>query len=89
MLNITNHHATSNLNTMKYLKYVTNEPINETEMTHRHREQTYGRQGAVGWERKLGVSRCKLLHLEMIKNKVLLYSTGSYIQFPEIDHYGK
>ena len=35
------------------------------------------------WE--FGVSRCKLLDLEWI-NKVLLYSTGNYIQYPGIDH---
>ena len=34
----------------------------------------------IGWE--FGVSRCKLLHLEWIDNKVLLYSTGNSIQFP-------
>ena len=30
------------------------------------------------WE--LGVSRCKLLHLEWIRNEVLLYGTGNNIQ---------
>ena len=39
------------------------------------------------WE--FGVSRCKLLHLEWINNKVLLYSTGNYTQFPGIYHDGK
>ena len=39
------------------------------------------------WE--IGVSRCKLLHIEWINNKVLLYSTGSSIQYPEINHNGK
>ena len=34
----------------------------------------------------LGVSRCKLLHLDWIDNEVLLYSTGNYIQSPGIDH---
>ena len=38
---------------------------------------------------KFGVSRCKLLHLEWINNKVLLHSTGKYIQSPGIDHNGK
>ena len=37
------------------------------------------------WE--FGVSRCKLLHLEWTDNKV--YSTGSYIQSPEINQNGK
>ena len=39
------------------------------------------------WE--FGVSTCKLLHLEWINDKVLLYSTGNYIQPPETDHDGK
>ena len=39
------------------------------------------------WE--FGVSRYKLLYIEWIKNKVLLYSTGNYIQYPVINHNGK
>ena len=39
------------------------------------------------WE--FGVSRCKLLHLEWINNKVLIYSTGNYSQYPVINQYGK
>ena len=39
-----------------------------------------------GW---IGNSRCKLLHIEWVNNKVLLYSTWSYIQYPEINHNGK
>ena len=38
------------------------------------------------WE--FGISRCKLLHREW-KNKVLLCSTGNYIQYPVINHDGK
>ena len=41
----------------------------------------------MNWE--FGVGRCKLLHLEWINNKVLLYSTRSYIQSPVINHNGK
>ena len=59
--------------------------------THRHREQTCGCQGGGGrggsvmdWE--FGVSRCKLLYLQWINNKVLPHSTGNYIQPPGIDH---
>ena len=46
--------------------------------THRHGEQTCGCQGGRGagggmeWE--FGISRCKLLYIEQINNKVLLYS---------------
>ena len=35
------------------------------------------------------VSGCNLFHLELINNKVLLYSTGNYIQSPGINHDGK
>ena len=49
--------------------------------THRHREQTCGCQegwgGGRGMDWEFGVGRCKLLHLEWITNKVLLYSTGN------------
>ena len=38
------------------------------------------------WE--FGISRCKRLYTEWI-NKVLLYSTGNYIQYPVINHNGK
>ena len=61
--------------------------------THRHREQTCGCQGGGGgcrgmdWE--FGINRCKLLHIEWINNKVLMYSTGNYIQYPVINHNGK
>ena len=43
------------------------------------RNRLWGQRG-MDWE--FGVGRCKLLHLEWIKNKVLLYSTGNYIQSP-------
>ena len=35
--------------------------------------------GGMEWE--VGVSRCKLLHIEWINNKVLQYSTENYIQY--------
>ena len=47
-----------------------------------------GKQG-VEWTGSLGFSRCKLLHLEQINNKILLCSTGKYIQSPGRDHDGK
>ena len=34
-----------------------------------------GGGGGMDWE--FGVGRCKLLHLEWINNKVLMYSTGN------------
>ena len=39
------------------------------------------------WE--IGVSRCKLFYIEWVNKKVLLYSTGNYIQYPVINHSGK
>ena len=59
--------------------------------THRHREQTCGCQGGGGWggmEWEFGVSGCKPLYIGWI-NEVLLYSKGSYIQYPVINHKGK
>ena len=44
-------------------------------------------RGGMDWE--YGVSRCKLLYIEWINNKVLQYSTGNYIQYPVINHTGK
>ena len=38
---------------------------------------------------KVGVSRCKLLYTGWINNKVLLYSTQNYIQYPMIHQNGK
>ena len=61
--------------------------------THRHREQNLwlprGMEGGGGMDWEFGISRCKLLYREWINNKVLLYSTGSYIQCPVINHNGK
>ena len=39
------------------------------------------------WE--FGISRCKLLYIKGINNKVLLYGIGNYIQYPVISHNGK
>ena len=66
------------------------------QQTHRHREQTCGCQGQGGWRGvgggmgwDLGVSRCKLLHIEWMDKKVLLYSSGNSIHCPGINHNGK
>ena len=45
-----------------------------------------GRRG-MDWE--FGVIRCKLLHLEWINNKVLLYSTGNSPQYCVMTCMGK
>ena len=46
-----------------------------------------GNGGEIDWE--FGISRCKLLYIERINSKVLLYSTGNYIQYSVINHNGK
>ena len=59
--------------------------------THRYRQQTCGCQGGGrgGKDWEFGISRCKLLYIGWRNNKVLLYSTGNYIQYPVIKHNGK
>ena len=44
-------------------------------------------RGRMNWES--GISRCKLLYIEWIYNKVLLYRTGNYAQNLMIRHNGK
>ena len=52
--------------------------------THRHREQTCGCQGVrEGWIGSLGLADANYY------NKVLLYNTGNYVQYPVINHNGK
>ena len=61
-----------------------------TKQTHRYREETCDCQGGGGgmaWE--FVISRCKILYIEWINNKVLLYSTGNYIQYSVINHNGR
>ena len=58
-----------------------------------HTEETCGCQGGGGrgrrkdWE--FGISRCEQLYIGWMNNKVLLYSTGNYIQYLVINHNGK
>ena len=70
-------------------KYDKNEVIYETEadsQTQRTDLWLPGGWGGGRMEWEFGVSRCKLLYIELINNKVLLYSTGNYIQYPVINH---
>ena len=46
-------------------------------------------RGGGGMEWEFGISRCELLYVRWINNKVLLYSTGNYTQYPLINHNGK
>ena len=50
--------------------------------THRQREQTWDRQrewcgGGMDWE--FGISRCKLLYIEWINNKILYIAQGTIL----------
>ena len=75
------------------LKYETNELIYEIE-TDSQTQRTdlwlpRGRWGRGGMDWEFAISRCKLLYTEGINTKILLYSTGNYIQYPVINHNGK
>ena len=39
------------------------------------------------WE--FGFSRCEVVYIEQINNKVLLHSIGKYNRYPVINHKGK
>ena len=74
------------------LKYDTSELIYDTETDSQAQTTDLwlprGRgRGGKGWEFVVG--RCKLLYIEWINNKVLMCSTGNYIQYPVINHNGK
>ena len=43
-------------------------------------------EGGEGKNQEFGISRYKLPYIKQINNKVLLYSTGNYIQYPVINH---
>ena len=65
-----------------------------TKQQHTYRQRTglwlpRGRRGRGGIKWEFGVSRCKLLYIEWINNKVPLYSIGNYIQYSMINHNGK
>ena len=67
----------------------TNDYLRNTHRLIENRLVVAGGEGGMEWE--LAVHRCKLLHIEWINSKVLLYSTGNYnyIQYPETNHNGK
>ena len=80
------YHMTSYMWT---LKHGTNEPIYKTEINLENRlvvAKGEGEGSEKWWE--FGV-RCKLLHLEWMGHKVLLHSTGNYIQSLGTDHDGR
>ena len=74
------------------LKYNTNEHIYETKTDSVIESRLVvakweGGGGGKDWG--FGLSRGKLLYIRWINNKVLLYSTGNYIQYSLINHNGK
>ena len=75
---------------MSNLNYDTNELIYKTE-TNSNKECQFmvpkGKRGGINWE--CGMSRYTLLHIKRMNNKVLLYSTGNYIQYAIISHNGQ
>ena len=70
------------------LKYNTKKHIYDTEtdlQTENRLVVAKGVRGRKDW--KLGISRCKLLHIGWI-NRVLCYSTGTYVQYLVTNHNG-
>ena len=74
-------------------KYDTNELIYETVIDSQTQRTNLWlpreRGGREGMEWEFENSRCKLLYIAWINNKILLYSTGNYIQYPVIKCKGK
>ena len=69
------------------LRYGTNEPSYRTETDSQTWRTDLWLPRGRDWE--FGVSRCKLLHLEWMSNKVLLYSIENYIQSLVMEHDGR
>ena len=57
--------------------------------TYRYREQICSCRGGGGIYWEFGISKCKLVYTGWINNRVLLRSTGNYIQYPVINHNGE
>ena len=72
------------------LKYDTNVLTYKTQ-THRHEKTCFwrGRVRVEMMDWAFRTSRCKLLYIEWINNKVLWCSTGNCIKYPVINHNGK
>ena len=47
----------------------------------------WGHWGGTDWE--FEISRCKLLYREWKNNKIRLYSTENYVQYPRMSYKGK
>ena len=67
-----------------------NEPNYKTETDSQRTDLWLPRgRGQEGKDWQFRISRCKLLYIGWINNRVLQYSTGNYIQYPVINHNGK
>ena len=71
------------------LKYGTNELIYKTEANPQAQRTDWLSRGKAGVDWKSGVSRCKLLYIGWINNKVLPQRTANYVQYPLIKRNGK
>ena len=72
------------------LNYGTNESIYKIETDSKTWITDFGcLRGGEGIDWEFRISTCKLLHLELISNEVLLYSTGNSIQSLGVDHKGR
>ena len=82
-------------NTVWYNLYVEsnygmNEPNYKTETDSQRTDLWLPRgRGQEGKDWQFRISRCKLLYIGWINNRVLQYSTGNYIQYHVINHNGK
>ena len=68
------------------LQYDTNKLTYQVE-TDSQTSWLQGRRRGMHWE--FGISRSKLLHIEWINQKALLYNLRNHIQPPVINHNGK
>ena len=64
-------------------------PLNRNRLTDRENRALVAKGGGEGTIGVSVVSGCKLLHIEWVKNKILLYGTGKYVRYPGINHNGR
>ena len=84
---------TTDITYMWDLNYGTNESYlqHRNRLTDTEKRWVVAKGGGeeVGWTGSLGLVDTKLVHLEWIRNEVLLYSTGNYIKSLGIEHDGR
>ena len=74
---------------LKWYKWINLQNRNNSQTQRRNLWLPKGKEGGGRINKKFGISRYKLLHVKQINHKVILYSTGSYIQYPLINPNGK